>query len=84
MSEEEPIVIDNGSGMCKAGISGQEAPQVSFPAIVGRSKYENIMGANEKDSYVGDDAMAKRGVLKLSYPIEHGIIENWDDMEKIW
>lgn len=57
---------------------------MSFPAIVGRSKYENIMGANEKDVYVGDDAMAKRGVLKLTYPIEHGIIENWDDMEKIW
>jgi len=28
--------------------------------------------------------MQKRGVLKLSYPIEHGIITNWDDMEKIW
>lgn len=56
MSEESPVVIDNGSGMCKAGISGEEAPQVCFPAIVGRPKYENIMGANEKDCFVGDDA----------------------------
>ena len=37
-----------------------------------------------KDSYVGDEAQSKRGVLKLSYPIDHGIVTNWDDMEKIW
>jgi actin-related protein len=23
-------------------------------------------------------------VLTLKYPIEHGIVTNWDDMEKIW
>jgi actin-related protein len=33
------IVIDNGSGMCKAGISGDDAPRTSFPSIVGRPKY---------------------------------------------
>ena len=39
---------------------------------------------NDKETYVGDEAQAKRGVLKLSYPIEHGLITNWDDMEKVW
>ena len=24
------------------------------------------------------------GILTLKYPIEHGIVTNWDDMEKIW
>ncbi|CAF1685792.1 unnamed protein product [Adineta ricciae] len=28
--------------------------------------------------------MAKRGILSLQYPIEHGIVGNWNDMEKIW
>ena len=37
-----------------------------------------------KDCYVGDDAQRKRGVLSLSYPIERGIVTNWDDIEKIW
>ena len=78
------MVIDNGSGMCKAGLSGDDAPRSSFPSVVGRPKYENIMVGMNKDSYVGEEAQAKKGVLKLSYPIEHGIVNNWDDMKKIW
>lgn len=33
---------------------------------------------------MGDEAQAKRGILSLKYPIEHGVVHNWDDMEKIW
>ncbi|ETW28240.1 hypothetical protein PFFCH_04397 [Plasmodium falciparum FCH/4] len=25
-----------------------------------------------------------RGLLKVTYPINHGIIQNWNDMENIW
>ena len=28
--------------------------------------------------------MQKRGVLRFGHPIENGIVENWDDMEKVW
>jgi actin-related protein len=79
------VVIDNGSGMCKAGIAGDDAPRATFPSIVGRPKMPGIMvGMDSKDCYVGEEAQAKRGVLALKYPIEHGIVTNWDDMEKIW
>lgn len=83
--DEGAIVIDNGSGMCKAGFSGEDAPRAVFPSIVGRPMYPGIMvGTCNKDCYIGDDALSHRGVLSLRYPIEHGIVTNWDEMEKIW
>ena len=39
-------VIDNGSGMCKAGFAGDDAPRVVFPSIVGRPRHQVHLNKN--------------------------------------
>merc|ERR1719476_967037 len=83
--EVKAIVIDNGSGNIKAGLAGEDAPSAVFPSIVGYPKYEEgMVGMGHKESLVGDEAQGMRGVMTLHHPIDHGIVTNWDDMEKIW
>ncbi|XP_028922218.1 actin-85C-like [Ornithorhynchus anatinus] len=79
------VIFDNGSGLCKAGIAGDNVPRSVITAIVGRSKVRaTMLEAGQKDYYVGEEAQSKRGVLSLNYPIDHGIVTSWDDMERIW
>jgi actin, other eukaryote len=82
---ENSIVIDNGSGVIKAGFSGANQPSVKFPSIVGVPRSDKQMvGIETKSEYIGDEAQKMRGVLKLSYPIESGIVTDWEQMEKVW
>ncbi|KAM7538490.1 hypothetical protein Aperf_G00000077195 [Anoplocephala perfoliata] len=85
MSGKPAVVIDVGSGLCKAGFAGEDSPVSIFPSIIGRPKNPQMMfGVKRLDYYVGDAAQQMRGVLTLQYPVENGIIKNWDDIEKIW
>lgn len=93
MAEEEDdqkpnIIIDNGSGYFKAGLSGEEKPKSVFPSIVGYPNYMINSGgsnySNTEDCFVGTDAEANSYKLNLNYPIEHGIINDWEDMKEIY
>ncbi|CAH2058415.1 unnamed protein product [Thlaspi arvense] len=67
----------------KAGFAGEDGPRVMFPSIVGRPRHQGgVMVGNE--CFVGDEAQAKRDTLTLQYPMEDGIVKDWDVMEKIW
>jgi len=65
------IIIDNGSGFCKSGISGDDAPRCQIPTVIGRPKQPGMMvGMDQKDTYVGFEVASKQAQLNLSYPIE--------------
>ncbi|EIM19374.1 actin-related protein [Wallemia mellicola CBS 633.66] len=80
-----PVVIDNGSGTIKAGFAGEDHPSCFFPSHVGRPKHARVMaGSLEGEQFIGRKAQELRGLLKIKYPMEHGIVTDWEDMEKIW
>ena len=78
---DTPIIIDDGSGMCKAGFAGQDTPKAVFPSIIGLPREPNT---EQKGIYIGNEALANRGVINLEYPLERGIITNWDHIEFLW
>ncbi|KAJ6633838.1 Actin-related protein 1 [Pseudolycoriella hygida] len=81
----QPVVIDNGSGVIKCGFAGDQIPKCRFPNYIGRPKHVRVMaGALEGDLFVGPKAEEHRGLLSIRYPMEHGIVTEWNDMEKIW
>ncbi|XP_067680061.1 actin-related protein 2 [Haliotis asinina] len=77
------IVCDNGTGFVKCGYAGQNFPEHIFPSLVGRpiirstAKIGNI---EVKDLMIGDEASALRSMLEVNYPMENGVVRNWDDM----
>ncbi|KDO22129.1 hypothetical protein SPRG_10947 [Saprolegnia parasitica CBS 223.65] len=83
----QPVVVDNGSGILKAGFAGGELPQAVFPSYVGTTKHLRMMagGAYESgDTFVGSRVQQHRGLFTIKYAMEHGIVTDWDRMQRIW
>uniref|UniRef100_A0A6P4EI78 Actin-related protein 2 isoform X2 n=1 Tax=Drosophila rhopaloa TaxID=1041015 RepID=A0A6P4EI78_DRORH len=81
------IVCDNGTGFVKCGYAGSNFPTFIFPSMVGRPMIRavNKIGDIEvKDLMVGDEASQLRSLLEVSYPMENGVVRNWDDMCHVW
>ncbi len=79
-----PIIIDLGSAYVKVGFAGDPTPRFVFPTMIGTERYKAIMvDVGARNLYVGNDAMKMRGVLKVSYPIERGVIKDWEGYYEI-
>jgi len=87
--DADPVVFDNGTSMTKVGIAPLKGdPELigRFPTLYGKAKELAAMEsvADAKMERVGDAANEDRGILALEYPIQNGIIKNFEIMEKIW
>ncbi|XP_026480842.1 actin-related protein 2-like [Ctenocephalides felis] len=81
------IVCDNGTGFVKCGYAGGNFPAYIFPSLIGRPiiRADSKIGDIEiKDLMIGDEASAQRSCLEVSYPMENGVVRNWDDMCHVW
>ena len=85
------IVIDNGTGYTKMGYAGNLDPDFVIPtAIADLEKKSTLSVSTKNDEYnyfIGDEAIAKARESdkhKLIYPMQKGVIEDWDLMEKFW
>jgi actin-related protein 2 len=84
------IIIDNGSGYIKAGLSYDKEPRVTIPNIIGRQLLrhgEQISSSSQnqlKQLMIGDEVLPFRSLLELSHPMTEGIIQSTDDLELLW
>ncbi|KAJ9557504.1 hypothetical protein OSB04_012118 [Centaurea solstitialis] len=83
--ENQRIVCDIGTGTMKVGFAGEDAPRAVFSSMVDVPHHaRDRVGMGQKEGDVGDEAESKRHAISLGYPIEHGVVKNWEGMEKIW
>ena len=75
------LIIDCGSGYCKAGYSGYIEPTVTLPTAVWHPQSNNMITKDDKSNLLfGKQALeAENGVL--IHPIQKTKIIEWDDFE---
>ncbi|ELT88060.1 hypothetical protein CAPTEDRAFT_155340 [Capitella teleta] len=88
-----PVVIDNGTGYTKMGYAGNTEPQFIIPstiaikesAKVGDQSSRRLGGGamEDLDFFIGDEAIETPNYT-TKWPIRHGIVEDWDLMERFW
>jgi len=87
---DKTLVIDNGTGTIYAGLAEEEDPISVFYNLIGDTKAPsprrnvNFIDFSDAKKYSGFVNSVKNGDLKISYPMEHGAIVDWDGMELIW
>uniref|UniRef100_A0A0B7B8M4 Actin, cytoplasmic n=1 Tax=Arion vulgaris TaxID=1028688 RepID=A0A0B7B8M4_9EUPU len=80
-----PVLMDIGSDTCKVGFSGDQNPRNIVPSVVGHRQTVQSVGVDTvKRNCIGQDALDEGDALTLKYPIERGVITDWENMEILW
>lgn len=89
-SRQPACVIDNGTGYTKMGFAGNTEPQFIMPSAIAvkesakiGGKSTSFKGVEDLDFFIGDEAVDKPNYA-TKWPIRHGVVEDWDLMERFW
>jgi len=86
------VVIDNGTGYTKMGYAGNTEPNFIMPSCIAIKESAKVgdqairrlgKGVEDLDFFIGDEALDATSYA-VKWPIRHGIVEDWDLMERFW
>ncbi|KAJ4453906.1 putative Actin [Paratrimastix pyriformis] len=79
------VVIDNGGDSLKIGYEGEVHPHTEFSNAVGRMKVRPVDAGTgaDKEYHIGGN-ITRNDELTLTFPVEYGMVVDWDDMEKVF
>ncbi|KAG6446952.1 actin-85C-like [Manduca sexta] len=83
VSDATVVVVDTGSSTTKAGFAGESFPRAEFPSVVGRLRRPGLVDGFPL-IYCGREAIEKRGLSCLKWPISAGLVQDWEELEKLW
>lgn len=82
--ENEPLIIDIGSGNLKAGFASDDQPKHWIPMVIGKPISKGaLVGMDQKDCYIGNEVAAKKNVLAIEHPVKEGLIKDMDGICEI-
>jgi len=82
------VVIDNGTGYTKLGYAGNTEPQHIIPSCIAVKESARVgtkvaTGVSDLDFFIGDEALETPNYT-VKWPIRHGVVDDWDLMERFW
>ncbi|XP_058074404.1 actin-related protein 6 [Magnolia sinica] len=82
------VVLDNGGGLCKAGIGGDRDPVAVVPNCIARSSSSSSSSSKHHPRWLVADQLLQSGTdptsLSLRRPIDRGYLINPDLQRDIW
>jgi actin-related protein 2 len=86
MDDAIPIVVDLGTAFLKVGRSSSMTPEFVLPNTVGRPAVylnESFSRQKLKDLMISDETTLVCQYLDRTFPMEKGVIKNWEDEKLI-
>ena len=82
--EHEALVIDIGTAHLKAGFCYDDAPKHLVPMVLGKAKNASVLvGMDQKEWFIGEEALEKQALLNLEYPVHEGYIDGRKGLDHI-